>query len=76
VIKSVWKDGGLTWSSEKRAYFSAVNVVLNPQLLEVECGKVQDLALVNTLCSAFAWQGADAREPSWRDEQSNSQCLR
>ena len=51
-------------------------LLASPRLLEVECGKVQDLALVNTLCSAFAWQGADAREPSWRDEQSNSRCRR
>ena len=46
-------------------------LLASPRLLEVECGKVQDLALVNTLCSAYAWQAAAGAEPSWRMAGAN-----
>lgn len=48
-------------------------LLASPRLLEVACGKVEELALVNTLCSVYAWRGTGARKPSWRDEQSPSQ---
>ena len=46
-------------------------LLASPRLLEVECGKVQDLALVNTLCSAYAWQAAAGAEPSWQMAGAN-----
>lgn len=47
-------------------------LLASPRLLDVECGKVQDLALVNTLCSTFAWQGAGGAEPSWRAPEASA----
>ncbi|WBV43506.1 DEAD/DEAH box helicase [Pseudoroseomonas cervicalis] len=41
-------------------------LLASPRLLEVECGKVEELARVNTLCSAFTWQDGAGAEPSWR----------
>ncbi|MFC7478464.1 TM0106 family RecB-like putative nuclease [Dankookia sp. GCM10030260] len=40
-------------------------LLASPQLLEVECGKVDELALVNTLCSAFAWQDTARAVSDW-----------
>jgi uncharacterized protein len=52
-------------------------VLASPGLLEVECGTVEELHLVNTLCSARVWLGDDplaadpALMPSWRQPGQN-----
>ena len=44
----------------------------SPRLMEIECGKVEELALVNTLCSAFFWQDVTGAQPSWRTADATS----
>ena len=46
-------------------------LLANPRLLEVGCSKVEELALVNALCSAYAWEGNGTMEPSWRAEPAD-----